>query len=330
MGIHLGQRDTGAITLAMTLWMLLVFALITLHTASGLRSAVDLMAFDGQGAQAMAAAEAGLSAGLVRLGGRRDGALPAPFSAGGEGEATYSVSFSRTGGQDGRLVRIESRSEAGDGRTVRALERLAVFVVELPRPPATAVRLGGRASSTTKTQIINVYGGRTVLSGLATRGAPAGVTARRFMTRLFERAIGEQRETSRIVPCPRGCRVVATAAGGPALWFRSGRGRSIEIGDLEVGSRAWPRVVVIDGSLAVRRRLHVRGLCVVLGDLRGRGGEVEVSGALVVTGDLGLDRARVVYDPVLLGALRSRGRYRWLAGSWRPLRADQWGGIPRG
>ncbi len=322
----MGERaETGAITLAMTLWLLVVFALVAVHAAQGVRSAIDLDAYDGYGAEALAAAEAGLGDGLARLGRRRGRGLPTPFSVRRGDGAVYRVGFARLAGMAGRPVLITSRSTAADGRTVRGLERVAVFVAELPRPPPAAVEVGGRAGSTAGVRIVNAFGGPTLLDGLTTGTSAARGPATGFMGRLFERPADEQRESSRIVDCPGVCRIVETADRGPALWVRARAGRAITLGRLEVGSHAWPRVVVIDGSVTVRHGLRVLGLCLVLGDLRARGGEVSVDGALVVQGGLALGTGRVVYDPVLLGALRVRGRYRWLAGSWHPLPAVQGG-----
>ncbi len=304
-----GRGERGAITLSMTFWILLLASLLVLRAAEGVRSAMDRIGFDRREAGMAALAEAGLADGLSRLGHRRDVRLPDAYESELEGEGRFRVSFSRVDGRRaGTVVRIGCRAWDATAGIERWMSRRAIFVPMLFRPPVAAVGLSGRLRSSARTRIVNDFGGR----------ASTGFDDAQDLPRLFGRSLGEQRALSGGVVCGRRCRIERHGTMPDiGLWVSAGAGRLVEAGRLVVGSRSSPVVAVIDGSLAVSERLDVHGLLVVRGDLHGRGGDVAVRGAMLVAGDVELDRARIDYDPVLLGAAMTVGLHLWEADSWR-------------
>ncbi len=335
-------RQDGAVTLAMTLWMLPLFALVVLLLVSRVNQALQVSYRDGNSDQLLLSAESGLVDGLLSLGRRRS-----PMRS----TARYVVVLPNQDELDIRLIpekggpwslRIRSDALAADGQGQRSLSWRVRWSSLLPRPPEASLLSLADVHLGPAVALDNAYTGRRLLAGGDLFGRPAtkmeamggrsscpqglcrllsayrSMTADDLLTTLFGRRAVVVRQEATVVSCLPRCRPVVT--GGSALYWLSGeRHRAIELSASELGSRRRPVVVVVDGDLRLRHGLTVHGLLLVRGRVLARGHRLQVFGALAAGADVFLDDARLVYDAAILGALKGQGGYRVIAGSWRPL-----------
>jgi hypothetical protein len=248
-----------------------------------------------------------------------------------------------------------SAAGSGDGRATVSI--LAALKSALASPPAAAVTVredltrpaGATATLTAVNESrgaagVTVQSGRAIplLAWLSVHSAPGTPPGQSLVEndavllgldaeRMFSTMFGMSRQTYRLQPaavrvdCALDCsaatvRDLARLNPGRVLWMEGGD-LDISIGD-EIGSAAFPTVLVVNGSLTVSHAAaRVHGLVYATGPTLTNIGGLTVEGALVGEGSLALTgngASGVVLDPAAQELLnRSSGSFVRVPGSWR-------------
>ncbi len=336
-------QNSGAVTLAMTLWMLPVFALIILLLVGRVNQALQVSRQAGQSDQLLQSAQAGLADGLLHLDQRQSiSSLPIHYSLLMPDKSRVKVSISAQSKSTTALLLLRSDVLASDQIGRLSLSLLARWSSLLVRPPSVPLLVLGDVHLGQETYLQNDFSRIRLMTAGAIRGLPMksrrgvattcpeglcqrvsayqSMTVKTLIQTLFDRRIITLRQEAIVETCLPVC--LKEGGKGSLLWFSGSRGKAIELAPIRLGSRHQPVVAIIDGDLYLRQPLTVYGLLLIRGRMRAKGARLRVFGSLVVAGDALLGPARLIYDAAVLGALKGQGDYRVVAGSWQQI-ADQ-------